>query len=266
VLETEAPAGYVKAPNPITLTLLAGETKEAKFVNTCAVPSTIKILKVDPNNQPLAGGKFSIYSGSTTTGTPLYTNLTTNASGIVTQGGLAAGTYTVLETEAPAGYVKAPNPITLTLLAGETKEAKFVNTCTKGIINLFLYDSVSRQQIAGGEFTVYDSPALTHAVAHLTSLASGPAIDNSLAPGTYYIKETKAPSGYLPDPNPQTIVIEACKTSVVNFYNTRSIPTSGNYGRLLIIGIFALSMCAAGWLWLFLYKKRSVDKNYEENL
>ncbi|MEG1984237.1 MAG: SpaA isopeptide-forming pilin-related protein, partial [Oscillospiraceae bacterium] len=129
VLETEAPAGYVKAPNPITLTLLLGQTKEAKFVNTCIATSTIKILKVDPNNQPLAGGKFSIYSGSTTTGTPLYTNLTTNASGIVTQGGLAAGTYTVLETEAPAGYVKAPNPITLTLSVGETKEAKFVNTC-----------------------------------------------------------------------------------------------------------------------------------------
>ncbi|MEG2524683.1 MAG: SpaA isopeptide-forming pilin-related protein, partial [Oscillospiraceae bacterium] len=266
VLETQAPAGYVKANVPQTVVLAVNETSDVKFVNTREASSAIQIIKVDQYNLPVAGAKFSIYAGSTTTGTPLYTNLTTNSSGVVLQGGLAAGTYTVLETEAPAGYQKSPNPITVTVAAKETKNVNFVNTCTKSIMHLFKYDAVTHQQLAGAVFKVYDSAALTHEVAQATSLAGGPAVIDTLSPGTYYVKETAVPSGYLLDPNPKTVTLTSGTVTDVNFYNSKSVPTAGNYGRLLIVGVAMMSLCVLGWVGFILNKKRIETESHEENL
>ncbi|MEG1019155.1 MAG: SpaA isopeptide-forming pilin-related protein, partial [Oscillospiraceae bacterium] len=69
VKEVAPPSGYM----PITevFTVVVGTAiVELDVKNTPY--SGIKILKVDENNLPLAGGVFSIYAGSSATGTPLY--------------------------------------------------------------------------------------------------------------------------------------------------------------------------------------------------
>lgn len=85
----------------------------------------IAIKKVDQSGNPLAGAEFQfpfyvkeakdiddayIYAG-TTADAGLTNTLTTGADGLIIVKGLAAGTYKITETEAPAGYNKIDGEI-----------------------------------------------------------------------------------------------------------------------------------------------------------
>ncbi|MEG0571372.1 MAG: SpaA isopeptide-forming pilin-related protein [Oscillospiraceae bacterium] len=253
IKETAAPINYMPITDPITVSVGTGVT-ELTIKNTPY--SLIKILKVDEDNVPVAGAKFSIYAGTDITKAPLYSNLTTNSSGIFLQGNLTAGEYTVVETEAPAGYVKDPNPVTVTLLLGKTSQVKFTNNIIRGTMHILKYDAVSKEQLAGAEFTVYSDVNLANAVATTTSLANAPSVIDLLKPGTYYVKETKVPAGYLIDPTVKSVVIEYGKTTVVEFFNTRGVPTAGNYATILIVGTALIGVCTLGWLAVLIAKKR----------
>ncbi|MEG1757832.1 MAG: SpaA isopeptide-forming pilin-related protein, partial [Oscillospiraceae bacterium] len=220
VLETQAPAGFVKDPTPQTINVLLGETKQVKFINNPIRSSSIEILKVDDCGVGLAGGKFSIYAGSSATGTPLYTDLTTNSSGIVIQGGLAAGTYTILETQAPSGYLKDPNPHTVTVAAGATKQARIVNMPKNSAIEIMKADDKG-VGLAGAKFSIYSGNSATGTPIYtdLITNASGIVVQGGLFAGTYTVLETQAPAGFVKDPTPQTITVAAGATKQVKFIN-----------------------------------------------
>lgn len=89
----------------------------------------IALQKVDQEGKPLAGAKFQlpfyvqetadttdgayIYAG-TTAGTGLVNELTTPDSGLIIVKGVATGTYSITETEAPEGYNKLSDPVSVT--------------------------------------------------------------------------------------------------------------------------------------------------------
>ena len=76
----------------------------------------IEVFKYDQSNSkaPLEGAKFTLTdaNGNTWTGE-------SDANGIVTFNALAAGTYSLVETEAPKGYVKSDKSLPITIAAGE---------------------------------------------------------------------------------------------------------------------------------------------------
>ena len=63
----------------------------------------------------LQNAEFSLYKGTTTTGNAFKT-ATTDAQGRMTFEGLDAGTYTIVETAAPAGYVKDQSTHTIQII------------------------------------------------------------------------------------------------------------------------------------------------------
>lgn len=88
----------------------------------------IALKKVDQNGNPLAGAKFQfpfyvkenpdadgayIYAG-TTAGANLTNEIVTPADGIIIVKGVKSGTYSITETEAPAGYNRLTAPVSVT--------------------------------------------------------------------------------------------------------------------------------------------------------
>lgn len=119
---------------------------------------TLTITKVDGKNQtPLAGAEFELYEGTSVQegkiiklvdkGNGVYhvpdtTELTTTTTvvspttGIITIKGLNAGTYTLKETKAPAGYNKGEDTIiTITAESTDTGENVTVTGNTINVVN-----------------------------------------------------------------------------------------------------------------------------------
>ncbi|WP_276930376.1 SpaA isopeptide-forming pilin-related protein, partial [Faecalibaculum rodentium] len=101
---------------------------ETVFVGTYKLPNN----KVDQDKKPLAGAKFKlqrgtepnaefavIENGKVTGWNRTGTEFTSNEDGDFSVSGLDAGTYVLIETEAPAGYNKA-EPTTVVLTADHT--------------------------------------------------------------------------------------------------------------------------------------------------
>lgn len=73
--------------------------------------------------------------------------------------------------------------------------------------------------LAGAEFGVYNSASLSGAswVGTFTTDANGNSNTLTLNPGTYYVKELKAPKGFAMDPTTKTITVTSGKTTTVEF-------------------------------------------------
>jgi len=141
----------------------------------------LAILKVDENGTGLAGATFSVVDDqnnpvpvtedANNPGTYLYdsassSNLVTSpANGLITIKGVKDGTYTITETEAPAGYNKLTTSSTLT--AALTSTSTYTSTITT------YYDAdgnvVSTEQIDGTTTTTTaDVPVVATTVQNKT--------------------------------------------------------------------------------------------------
>lgn len=110
VTEVVPPVGYEGTDEAYHLVLVynddTGETSHSgPIVFKNAKKHTLVIKKTDPDGNGLAGAVFELYRDATK-----VTTLTTGANGEVTYEGpdgtgVESGTYTVIETKAPAGYL-----------------------------------------------------------------------------------------------------------------------------------------------------------------
>ena len=91
------------------------------------------IAKQNTGNTNLAGAKFNLYEGADTTGTPVNsTPIETKSTGeVLLAQTLGTGTYTLVETAAPAGYSAVPN-ITITIAADGSNTASFASDAVSG--------------------------------------------------------------------------------------------------------------------------------------
>lgn len=239
--QTVAPKGYIKykeiLPVSIGVSILTLNLKLTPY-------GKIEIQKKDNENNPVVGAKFSLYEGSLVSGTPLLTGLTTGEGGKLLLQDITPGMYALLETEAPEGYHLNVIPSIFEVLAGNTKVVSIVNTkIVRGSIRLYKKDAITQLPLAGAKFAVYKDIAQTQLVKEVTSVEEGAAIVDNLLPGTYYIKETQVPQGYLMDSIDQSVLLVEGETKDVTFYNHRSYPTAGNFASTLLVGIGMLSLC-----------------------
>lgn len=136
VQENDVPDGYAEvtdsADNGFTI------TNTAQWDDENVNPASLTIKKVDEENEPLSGAKFTLIKQDATTADTL--TATTDENGTCTFTGLTEGYYTLEETTAPDGYKqtnqtwtivveKNANPTEIVLTTDNTKFQK-VYDCT----------------------------------------------------------------------------------------------------------------------------------------
>ena len=162
----------------------------------------IRVTKKSSDGLLLQGAVFELLSSS---GSVLATK-TTGADGVALFPDLTPGMYTVREKTAPQGYaLSASSSGSVSVVAGMTADAVFVNDRIMGRIRIVKTDSLTGKPLAGAVFTVtrLSGPASDHAadigkvVATLTTNAQGIAETGLLPWGEYKITEAGVPDGYL---------------------------------------------------------------------
>lgn len=162
----------------------------------------IRVTKKSSDGLLLQGAVFELLGSS---GSVLATK-TTGADGVALFPDLTPGMYTVREKTAPQGYaLSASASGSVSVVAGMTADAAFVNDRIMGRIRIVKTDSLTGKPLAGAVFTVtrLSGPASDHAadigkvVATLTTNAQGIAETGLLPWGEYKITEAGVPDGYL---------------------------------------------------------------------
>ena len=147
---------------------------------------------------PLAGAVFELVSGDAVIATQ-----TTGADGVARFENLQPGVYTIREKSAPEGYlVSVPGEQSVTVTAGGTAHASFASAEITGKIRIVKRDSLTREALAGAEFTVtrLSAPAGATGVGDsvvIVTDASGVAETGWLPWGRYRIEETTVPQHYV---------------------------------------------------------------------
>ena len=186
-------------------------------------------------------------------------------AGIITEEDIANATpitvtYTAtLSASAVAGSYE--NTAWVTYPTGES-EKPVVTVDTYGI-TIFKYDSATNAGLEGAVFEIYQKDesgaVITDSKVELTSGDDGYATLDGLDSGTYYIKETKAPEGYVCSDQELTVTIpdQAGTDNIVtvNFANTQ-IPHTGGMGTTLYTVGGGLIVAAAAVLFVVSRKKR----------
>lgn len=229
--ETHAPKGFIldkqsydveikentETHNVATITV--GNMPEIPLIPL--VPSTpigsVEIIKVDKDTREvLAGAAFKLVSEATGKG---Y-EMTTDATGKAVVEGLPLGMYSLQETQAPEGYildntVKMLEVVESKALANRTyvtveNEANvplipIEPSRAIGGVTLHKVDSVTGRSLEGAEFELVE--VKTGDRYPLVTDSSGTAIVRALELGSYELRETKAPKGYLLDATVRPIEI-----------------------------------------------------------
>ncbi len=209
--------------------------EEDKFVNQQNEGvASLRLEKVDELGNVLPGAVFGIYDDYRCRTQDLVGTMKTNYNGVAVYEGLplrfdygfngskTPEPYYVKEISAPEGYEVSGHVATVRLTENDRNKMvtvdgngnaagnAFTNSIIRGNLALKKVDAYTGDGLAGAEFTIYSDSACTQQVGEvMITDANGVATSanviagkDGLIPGTYYVKETKAPNGYaLPSPN-----------------------------------------------------------------
>ena len=231
VTEVKAPDGYQMDAASQTVKLNKGDTQTLTFYDT--PKGSLIIEKRDSvTKEVLEGATFKVTtsSGAAVVGDDdgVSSNgiYTTNANGQIVITGLKADTYVVTEIAAPDGYhMDAPSQ-TVKLTKGDTQTLTFYDT-PENTLNIVKKDSATGKNLAGATFYITDSTGAVADTAggavgsngYYTTDETGMITLTGLKTGTYVVRETKAPDGYILDSEPQTIAVSSGGTYTLTFYN-----------------------------------------------
>lgn len=223
--EVEAPSGYLLNTTTVPVTVEknangqpAVVTVKDHFIN---YQGTAQLTKTDGEGDALQGAKFKVIDeqGKDVAGK----SATSDENGLVRVTGLAPGNYQFVETEAPnkgtdGKYIMTSEKLAFEIPAeskGEPTVVKIADDVAnyRGTIRLHkvgndINDDSKMIDLAGAEFTLYTKADFSDSnPKKVTSKSNGIVEFKDLAPGTYYVKESQAPNGYLLNTFPLTFVI-----------------------------------------------------------
>ena len=117
------------------------------------------------------------------------------------------------------------------MITGQAKTTYYLNLSTPSYqIKIQKTSGVDASPLAGATFNISGAGDNTcsKAIATVTTDANGIATYNKIPyPGTYYIKETKAPVGYDLDPTPKAVTVSSSNTAGSTSYGTKTLTNGG---------------------------------------
>lgn len=210
--EIKAQDGYILNTEPIAFTIdasAAGRPEVLELGQFVNYQGGIELVKQDESGRGLEGAKFRIIK--TDEQNKIIDDITAGKDGKVQYEGLAPGHYTLLEVEAPAGYLVNTQGISFEI--PEAAEGK-VQTLDLGTLTDYtgrleiLKTDENGKPLAGAVFKILDESGSV-VRDQLTTDEQGYVHVTGLAPGQYKVVETKAPQGYQIDTTPAVFEIAA---------------------------------------------------------
>ena len=206
VEETKTPDGYILDSNRVSFVVSDNTSNlQVEFKNK---KNEVRLGKVDENGNYIAGATLKLSTGD---GEEIETF--TSGSTPHVRRGLASGTYKLEEVKAPNGYIRNTKPVTFTI-----KDTDDIVTYTisnkKTKVTISKVDSESGESVSGVTLGIYDSKDADEPVNSFTTTES-PIVISDLNEGTYYVRETRAASGYVLDKTVHEFTLDS-KTPEVN--------------------------------------------------
>ncbi|PTC15159.1 hypothetical protein C6557_00745 [Bacillus wiedmannii] len=223
VKEISAPEGYIKVDTPVKVTIDNTNVMKIVMKNTKKVENgQFKLLKKDSESgQLLPGAKFDVIDKD---GNVVET-IITDGKGEALSKQLPVETYTLKEVEAPKGYELSSSLVHVDVAANNTVTVdvlnkKIVEKAT-GQFEIVKVDANDKTKVlSDAEFEVYKDGKK---VETLRTDKTGKVTSQKLEPGTYTLKETKAPQGYKLLKEEIEVVVEANKVVQVQVENAKEL-------------------------------------------
>lgn len=195
-VEEQTPSGFVSA--------VTGSQKDGYTVTNTIIRGNIVVHKVsaDKDDAPLAGAKFELRSGDS-----VIASAVTGKDGKATFKDVEFGSYTIVETAAPEGYVLNAKPLDVSVKENaKTVDAGVVeNSMIRGSVIALKKDAKSGKVLAGAQFEIRDTQG--NVVRTVVSNDKGEVVASDVMYGEYILVETKAPQGYKLDDTPHKFEI-----------------------------------------------------------
>ncbi|MEG5062329.1 SdrD B-like domain-containing protein [Microcoleus sp. B3-A4] len=250
VREVVPPNSQPTTPNPVAVTLAAGQTTPAtvNFGNQ-TIPAVlasitgIKFNDLDGNGTQAAGEVavpgVTVFLDTNNDGIldATETSATTGADGSFNFPNLPSGTYNVREVVPPFSQPTTPNPVAVTLAAGQTTPAtvNFGNSLQTGTITGIKFNDTNGNgtqdtgEIGIPGVTIFldtnNNGSSDTGEIQVTTGTDGSYSFPNLQTGTYNVGEV-VPTGFTPTtPNPRTVPLDPGQTSTANFGNQAVPPT-----------------------------------------
>lgn len=191
LIEVSAPQGYVIS-TPSQNVNVTSDNSQVTVVNHKA-KGTVRVLKVDSKtNAPLQGAVFELRDAS---GKKIET-LTTDKNGVATSSPQEFGEYSVVEIQAPEGYLLSSETHKVTISTNNVSvQVTATNEKIQGKIAIEKTDKdFPNIKLSGVEFTIFNKDG--QIVEKIVTNDKGMAESGLLDYGKYTIKETKKPEGY----------------------------------------------------------------------
>lgn len=218
IREIKAPVGYLLSNDTYSVTLSASNLYPTQPVTENVIKGNIEILKrLDGTDYDreinLVGSQFKATLKSDPS--QVYYSNVTGEDGICRIENVPYGTYEIEESIVPDEALKLENFDVSITENGKTYEFTKVDKSKKMSIKMRKTDEDRTDadaadyvqgdaELKGAEYTVYRDEALTNPIVVITVNQKDEqgylcAKTGTLRTGTYYVKETKAPKGYLID-------------------------------------------------------------------
>lgn len=236
--EIACPPQYQLNSEKKIVTLEEGKIGQVTFVNKRR-PS-LEIVKLDSiTKSPLAGVTFRI---SEVDGREIGQFQTDGEGRILVTENLQDGVrYEVQEVATVSGYILDSEPRQITLKAGEDN-ALYIENTAKSPLYILKTDEKTGEPVGGVKFRV--EKANGELIAEVTTSGTGYAAVPQIEPGYVTVREISVPDGYILDPIPKTILIEAGKPAILHFenepYGSLSILKTDADGNPLAGAVFEL--------------------------
>lgn len=225
LIEETAPEGYVRAEE-ITFTV----TNEKVDQEVNMFDAQVKVTKTDAlTGDAVKGAEFTVFDKDGN----IVDKWTTDGTAHAVSGLDAGCEYILKETKTPEGYMTAPDR-TLVVSGEQNMDVEIKEQPVLTDIEVQKVDAQTKKVIRSKdfEFTMYSDAECKNAITTVSAdKNAGTATFKDLRYGTYYIKETKAPTGYLLSKEVKKVVIDDNLENVGKTYSfvyqDTPMPTTG---------------------------------------
>ena len=226
LIEETAPEGYVRAEEITTFTV----TNEKVDQEVNMFDAQVKVSKTDAlTGDAVKGAEFTVFDKDGN----IVDKWTTDGTAHAVSGLDAGKEYIIKETKTPEGYMTAPDR-TLVVSGEQNMDVEIKEQPVLTDIEVQKVDAQTKKVIRSKdfEFTMYSDADCKNAITTVSAdKNAGTATFKNLRYGTYYIKETKAPTGYLLSKEVKKVVVDDKLENVGKtysfIYQDTPMPTTG---------------------------------------